>query len=231
MFKETVKLFGLSAEQIAERLEKADTSRVDVEISEYCLDASLTMSSSATAEEFGRAKSSIYNLFEEEVYCSSDISMEILAAKLLKMNKRTLAVAESLTGGMICSRLASVPGISENLYEGVVCYDRRSKMDRLGVRRATLANYGAVSRQTAYEMVDGIAKAPADIGLATTGLAGPSGDEGKPVGLAYVGVGAGEFITVFEKRLSGSRNEIRTACANAALFYLIRYLKGDILRL
>jgi nicotinamide mononucleotide (NMN) deamidase PncC len=80
-------------------------------------------------------------------------------------------------------------------------------------------------------MVKGLCKRPVDIALATTGLAGPTGDEGKPVGLVYIGVGGGDFITVFERRFSGSRNEIRRATSNVALFYLIRYLKGDILRL
>ena len=72
---------------------------------------------------------------------------------------------------------------------------------------------------------------PVNLGLATTGLAGPTSDEGKPVGLVYIGVGAGDFITVFEKHLAGERNHIRRATANLALFYLIRYLRGDILQL
>ena len=98
------------------------------------------------------------------------------------MNGRMLAVAESLTGGEICSRLTQVAGISENFYEGVVCYNRGSKINRLGVPKTTLGEYGAVSRQTAYAMVEGLLNDPVDIALATTGLAGPSGDEGKPVG-------------------------------------------------
>ena len=80
-------------------------------------------------------------------------------------------------------------------------------------------------------MVRGLLEPPVDLGLATTGLAGPQGDEGKPVGLVYIGVGAGDFITVFEKRFTGDRNRIRNSAANTALFYLVRYLRGDILQL
>ena len=92
---------------------------------------------------------------------------------------------------------------------------------------------GGLLLPAAREMVSGLlrGKAPTFIGLATTGLAGPNGDEGKPVGLVYIGVGSGDFITTFEKNIKGDRNEIRGAVANLALFYLIRYLRGDILRL
>ena len=100
------------------------------------------------------------------------------------------------------------------------------------VRLFILRSFAAISsRETAYAMVKGLCRRPVDIALATTGLAGPAGDEGKPVGLVYIAVGGGDFITVFERKFSGSRNEIRKATSNVALFYLIRYLKGDILRL
>jgi nicotinamide-nucleotide amidase len=232
MMRETIKIFGLDKMETAARLEefKADNMRFD--ISERCLDVSVEMHADMTPLEFGSIKSRIYNKFEEEVYASQKTELHEMAAKLLKINRKTLGIAESLTGGEICSRISAVEGISEIFYEGIVCYNKASKVKRLGVPQSVLDKYGAISRETAYEMVRGItAKPPVDIGVATTGLAGPAGDEGKPVGLVYIGVGAGDFIAVFEKKFKGSRNEIRTASANAALFYLIRYLRGDILRL
>lgn len=228
---ETIKICGLNGEEIAERLKKFDGFSVDFSVKEDCLDAAITMKSTGDRTTFEMVKSRVYNAFEEEVYSAVDGVLEDIAAKLLKMNNRTLAVAESLTGGEICSRLTAIPGISANFYEGIVCYNRGSKMDRLGVPKAVLGEYGAVSRETAYAMVKGLCRSPVDIALATTGLAGPAGDEGKPVGLVYIAVGGGDFITVFERKFSGSRNEIRKATSNVALFYLIRYLKGDILRL
>lgn len=231
MIKEIVKICGLTKSEIESKLEKFAGFGVDFKVKEDCLDATIEMKSNIARDVFEQVKSRVYNTFEEEVYSASDDTLEELAGRLLKMNNRTLAVAESLTGGEICSRLTAIPGISANFYEGIVCYNRASKMDRLGVPRAVLADYGAVSRETAYAMVKGICKRPVDIALATTGLAGPTGDEGKPVGLVYIAVGGGDFITVFERHFSGSRNEIRRATSNVALFYLVRYLKGDILRL
>ena len=232
MFKESVKICGLNAKQIEDNLAPLKGKGVDFDVKENCLDALITMSSdSVDKTTFETVKSRVYNAFSEQVYCSFDESLQNLAGKLLKMNGKTLAVAESLTGGEICSRLTEVAGISENFFEGIVCYNRSSKINRLGVPKQVLGEYGAVSRETAYAMVEGLVKPPVDIGLATTGLAGPTGDEGKPVGLVYIAVGSGEYITVFEKRLAGTRNEIRRAASNLALFYLVRYLRGDILML
>ena len=231
MIREIVKICGLCKEEILSKLKVFEGFGVEFSVVENCLDATITMTSDASRDVFETVKSRVYNVFEEEVYSALEGSLEEIAARLLRMNNRTLAVGESLTGGEICSRLTSIAGISANFYEGIVCYNRASKVERLGVPKSVLANYGAVSRETAYAMVKGLCKRPVDIALATTGLAGPTGDEGKPVGLVYIAVGGGEFITVFERRFSGSRNEIRTATSNVALFYLIRYLKGDILRL
>ena len=231
MIREIVKICGLCKEEILSKLKVFEGFGVGFSVVENCLDATITMTSDASRDVFEIVKSRVYNVFVEEVYSASEGSLEEIAARLLRMNNRTLAVGESLTGGEICSRLTSIAGISANFYEGIVCYNRASKVERLGVPKSVLANYGAVSRETAYAMVKGLCKRPVDIALATTGLAGPTGDEGKPVGLVYIAVGGGEFITVFERRFSGSRNEIRTATSNVALFYLIRYLKGDILRL
>ena len=217
MIKEIVKICGLDKEEILSRLEKFEGFGVDFSVEEYCLDATIGMSSSAKRDVFETVKSRVYNAFEEEVYSATEGSLEEIAARLLKMNNRTLAVGESLTGGEICSRLTGIPGISANFYEGIVCYNRASKVERLGVPKSVLADYGAVSIETAYAMVKGLCKRPVDIALATTGLAGPTGDEGKPVGLVYIGVGGGDFITVFERRFSGSRNEIRRATSNVAL--------------
>lgn len=231
MIKEIVKICGLDKDEILSKLKVFEGYGVEFSVEEDCLDAKITMHSDVSREVFETIKSRVYNVFEQEVYSAAEGSLEEIAARLLKMNNRTLAVGESLTGGEICSRLTSIAGISANFYEGIVCYNRASKVERLGVPKTVLADYGAVSRETAYAMVKGLCKRPVDIALATTGLAGPAGDEGKPVGLVYIGVGGGEFITVFERRFSGSRNQIRRATSNVALFYLIRYLKGDILRL
>jgi nicotinamide-nucleotide amidase len=231
MIQEVVKICGLDKDTIRLKLSEFLGMGVTFDVEENCLDAKITMTSAGSREGFDQIKSYVYNTFSDYVYSAEDTSLHILAATLLKMTKKVLSVAESLTGGAICSRLTAVPGISENFYEGIVCYNRHSKMDRLGIPRAFIGEYGTVSRETAHAMVQGLLNKKVDIGLATTGLAGPTGDEGKPVGLVYIAVGGGEFITTFEKRLSGDRNQIREATTNLALFYLVRYLRGDILLL
>ena len=231
MIQEVVRICGLDIDTIRLKLSEFLGMGVTFDVEEKCLDAKIIMTSAGTRESFDQIKAYVYNAFSEQVYSAEDISLHTLAATLLKRSKKMLSVAESLTGGEICSRLTSVPGISENFYEGIVCYNRHSKMDRLGIPRAFIGEYGTVSRETAHAMVQGLLNKKVDIGLATTGLAGPTGDEGKPVGLVYIAVGGGEFITTFEKRLSGDRNQIREATANLALFYLVRYLRGDILLL
>ena len=231
MIQECFKICGLDYDEISSRLKSYENKGIDFKVEEKNLDAKINLSSNLEYYQFGILKSQIYNLFEEEVYASMDISLPELAGKYLKINHKTLGIAESLTGGEICSLMASISGISENFFEGIVCYNKKSKVERLKVSLQTLDNFGAISKETAYEMVQGICNNAVDIGLSTTGLAGPNADEGKPVGLVYIGVGFGEFITVFERHFKGNRNEIRNKATNVALFYLIRYLKGDILRL
>ena len=231
MQQEIVKLCGLTKDEVQRRLAPFENKGLEFDIVEDCLDVTLTVTSTLSKKDFDPLKSWIYRSFETEVYSAFGQGLAETAAALLKRNGKTLAVAESLTGGMICSALAAIPGISGNFFEGVVCYSKQSKQERLGVKATTLSNYGAISEQTAIEMVRGLNVPPVDIGLSTTGLAGPDGDEGKPVGLVYIGVGAGDFIRAFEKRLDGSRNEIRKKTANLALYYLIKYLRGEVFTL
>ncbi len=109
---------------------------------------------------------------------------DILAKKELK-----LSVAESCTGGLIASKITDVSGSSKYFLEGIVSYSDKSKIKLLGVKGSTLKTYGAVSKQTAIEMAEGIRKkSGADIGVSTTGIAGPTGAvPKKPVGLVWIG--------------------------------------------
>lgn len=227
MQREVIKLCGLSEEEVLHRLAPFMGKGVTFDIDEQQLDVTLTLTSDLPKKDFDPIKSWVYRSFETEVYSALGQGLAETAAALLKRNGRVLGVAESLTGGLICSMLTAIPGISNNFFEGIVCYDKHSKQERLGVKATTLSNYGAISKQTALEMVRGLNIPPVDIGLSTTGLAGPDGDEGKPVGLVYIGVGGGDFVVAFERRLEGTRNEIRQKTANLALYYLIKYLRGE----
>lgn len=147
----------------------------------------------------------------EVVYSGEGKELHEVCAELLEINKKTLAVAESCTGGMLAAKLVSVPGSSRYFLEGCVTYSDQAKVKRLGVSRQTLERYGAVSAQVALEMAVGIrVSSGADIGLAVTGVAGPGGGtREKPVGLVYIALSTGEGTQMRELSLAGDRERIR----------------------
>lgn len=135
---------------------------------------------------------------------------------------RTVATAESLTGGLVCAALTSVPGSSAVVRGAVVSYATDTKRDVLGVDAELLRQQGAVAAQTAEQMARGVRRLMgADWGVATTGVAGPDPSEGKPVGTVFVAVsGPGsreEQAGVTALHLSGSRWQIREQTVRAAL--------------
>ena len=124
----------------------------------------------------------------DAIYAVGDVGMEEAVVRLLSERRRTVAVAESCTGGMIGNRLTDVPGSSAVFLLGVVAYANEAKVRQLGVAAQTLADHGAVSTHTAEEMAVGVRRAAgADLGVSTTGIAGPGGgSEDKPVGTVCV---------------------------------------------
>ena len=127
---------------------------------------------------------------------------EEIVKKLLE-KQYTVTTAESCTGGLLAGRILNVPGASSVYNEGHITYSNEAKERLLGVSHETLVRYGAVSRQTAEEMARGAAKtAKAEIGLSTTGIAGPGGGtKEKPVGGCGSGaeIVGGKFIVIFNK--------------------------------
>lgn len=138
------------------------------------------------------------------------MSIEKQTVELLKSKKLKLATAESCTGGLISKRITDVSGSSEVFEGGVVCYSNRFKENVLGVSSETLKKYGAVSRETAREMVKGVLSlTKADIAVAVTGIAGPSSDDtNKPVGLVYIAVSDGKS-TIVKKLLNNFTGDVR----------------------
>lgn len=128
---------------------------------------------------------------------------------------QTLGVAESLTGGLLCDAIVQVPGASKVFMGGIVAYDEGRKAALLGVSPQTLAAHTAVSRETALEMAQGARRAlNVDFALATTGYAGPDGDD---VGLVYVARADASGAVAQEHRFTGTREEIRRQAVRAAL--------------
>ncbi len=134
----------------------------------------------------------------------------------------TIAVAESLTGGLVGAALTDVPGASEVFVGGVVAYATDAKHEVLGVPMAVLENHGAVSAETAAAMADRVREIfGTDIGISTTGVAGPDTQEGKPAGMVFIGVAGTEAAVVNEYAFEGSRDEVRNQTVSMALELLI----------
>ncbi|MDR5701024.1 CinA family protein [Agromyces aerolatus] len=147
---------------------------------------------------------------------------ERLVATLTR-HARTLAVAESLTGGLLAARIVSVPGASAVLTGGIVAYATELKATILGVDSGLLARRGAVDADVARQMADhvrsvcAVAGRPADLGLATTGVAGPDPQDGHPPGTVYLGIASPRGIRSVPLELDGSRADIRTHTVARAL--------------
>jgi nicotinamide-nucleotide amidase len=154
----------------------------------------------------------------DAVYGQDGDSLEEVIGRRLTAAKRTLAVAESCTGGLIADRLTDVPGSSAYFLGSAVAYDNRVKRGWLGVPAQTLATHGAVSAATAKAMAAGVkAACGADIGLSVTGIAGPDGGTArKPVGLVFLGLAAGRAALARTCRFFGDRRSIKTQARTPA---------------
>ncbi len=140
----------------------------------------------------------------------------------LTRHGKTVAVAESCTGGMICSMLVEQAGASACFAEGYVTYSNEAKEKNLGVSHEVLEACGAVSEQTARQMAEGVRRrGEADYGVATTGIAGPDGGTAeKPVGLVYIACAHAGGTQVERHVFSGDRTRVRTQAAERALALL-----------
>jgi nicotinamide-nucleotide amidase len=151
--------------------------------------------------------------------------------ELLRSDGRTLAVAESLTGGLLADAFVQVPGASAVLLGGVVAYATPVKHTVLGVDGDLLDREGPVDPEVARQMADGVRRAvavdgrAADVGVSTTGVAGPEGQGGKPPGTVWVGVAVGERRIARSAVLPGDRGEVRRGAVRLALETLLEALE------
>jgi nicotinamide-nucleotide amidase len=153
------------------------------------------------------------------VYSVEGEKLEAVVGRLLREAHWTIAVAESCTGGLLASRLTDVPGSSDYVERGVVCYSNRSKVELAGVPAPLIEQHGAVSEPVAQAMAAGIrVRAAADVGIGVTGIAGPGGGTPeKPVGTVAVAVvtGTDDWVRTFQ--FIGDREQVKYQSAQAAL--------------
>ncbi|MFC1496017.1 CinA family protein [Candidatus Margulisiibacteriota bacterium] len=148
-------------------------------------------------------------------------------ADLLKQKHQTVSVAESLTGGMIAQRLTNIAGSSSYFMGAVVSYHNRIKVAELKVPGNLIASKGAISKEVASAMAEGIRQRfKTDIGISATGCAGPTPEPPAPVGLVFVALSSLNGSDVKELHLQGSRKEIREKAAQAAIGLLWQHLGG-----
>jgi PncC family amidohydrolase len=152
-------------------------------------------------------------------------SIEELAGSYFIQAGMTLATAESCTGGLIAHRLTTVSGASAYFLGSVVAYHNSVKHALLGVPEDILASHGAVSEETARGMAEGVRRLiGSTYGLAVTGIAGPTGGSTeKPIGLVYLAVAREDGTAVLRRQFSGTREEIKSQTAQAAIRLLLEY--------
>lgn len=156
-----------------------------------------------------------------------DEPIEVLVGEKLRSLGLTIATAESITGGMVCSTLINVPGSSNYVRGGIVAYTDAAKMHLLGVPWEVLTKHGAVSELCAYWMSSQVrARLKAHIGVATTGYAGPTGGEpDKPIGTVFIAVSSPTETRVEKFQLRGTRQQIRERATYLALVQVLKMLR------
>jgi nicotinamide-nucleotide amidase len=183
----------------------------------------------ATLSMMKQAKQWVMDRLENKVVSDKGLSLAQEVGRLLSAQGKTLAIAESCTGGLISSMVTDVAGSSEYFLFSAVTYSNEAKIKILNVREKTLLDHGAVHERTAREMAEGVRlKAGADFGISTTGIAGPGGGSlEKPVGMVCIGLAGDGFSLARTYRFTlDDRAMNKMIFAHTALELLRRHLTG-----
>ncbi|UCF64403.1 MAG: competence/damage-inducible protein A [bacterium] len=170
-------------------------------------------------EKFDRFRSVLSRHIAVYIYSEDETELEEVLGRLLSERQETVAVAESLTGGLIQDKITNISGSSAYYMGGVVAYSNEAKERLLMVKENTLENHGAVSKEVAAEMAQGIQKQfQTDLGISTTGIAGPTGATAtKPIGLVYIGVAYHSKVKTRRFQFGTDREINKQRAAQAAL--------------
>ena len=176
-------------------------------------------------DQLGKLVTRVREKLGDSIFTDQEEDLEQVVGRMLREKGKTVATAESCTGGLLGKMLTDVPGSSDYYRGGVICYNNDLKADLVGVNETTLERFGAVSEQVAAQMAVGIREsAGADVGLSVTGIAGPGGGTAeKPIGLVFVGLSSDQ-VRVKKMNLGGPREAIRLRASRFALDWLRRSL-------
>ena len=192
--------------------------------------ATVTCDNEQIAEnEIQKLKKRFIDVLGNSIFGQDAQTFQSVVGELLTKKNKTIALAESCTGGLVAYKITSVPGSSAYFKQGFVVYSNDAKQKILNVNAETLQSYGAVSEQVAIELADGAREfAMSDYAIGITGLAGPDGgSKEKPVGLVYIAICTPNKKEVYKYNFFGNRSEIRERAANTALDILRRDLQSS----
>ena len=235
IFSHNIHIFGLGESAVEDKLHDLMEQSRNPTLAPYAKDGEVMLrltARAATQQEADELMAPMLQTVRETlgdlIYGVDSDSLENTVAQLLKAGGKTLAVAESCTGGLLAKRLTDIPGISGVFKGGVVAYGVEAKVSLLGVSPALIGEKGAVSSETALAMAEGAReKFGADIGVGITGVAGPGPDSsGLEAGTVFVALAADGVNACNEPRLFSDRDRIRTGAASTALDMIRRLLTG-----
>lgn len=228
-----MRVFGMGESAVESQLHDMMENSLNPTVAPYCSTGEVQLRltvrvahESEAAALLDPAEREIRARLGNVVYAVTDdpeYTMEQALVKALCAAKKTMATAESCTGGMIASKIVNVSGASDVFLEGCVTYSNAAKMRTLGVKAETLEKFDAVSRETALEMAEGARRrADADYAVSVTGLAGPGGGTPeKPVGTVWLGLATRESVEARLLQLHGNRERIRTLAALNAMHLVL----------
>ena len=201
LYYRQIRFFGIGECMLEAQLLDLIDNQTDPTLATYAKEGECSLriaSKRATEEEAEHAVDEMLEKVKERVghyiySCDDEELAQVVADRLMEQGL-TLSSAESCTGGMFASTMTDIPGISQCFDRGLVTYSNQAKMEELGVSAGTLEKFGAVSEETALEMVEGLKRVSgSDVCISVTGIAGPGGgSEEKPVGLVYIGFSYGD---------------------------------------
>ena len=231
----TFKLFGLAESAIDEALAGDNFANEGIGVGFYphFPENHIVVTARETSEEKAEAKfadacKTVEMRLGKYIFAQDEESVAGNIARLLTEKKLTFSTAESCTGGLIADYITDIPGSSVFFERGVVSYSNEAKTELLRVPAEVIAKYGAVSEETARLMAEGIRNmSGTDLGLAVTGIAGPSGgSEEKPVGTTFIALAEGGKTFCRHYKFRWNRRWNKIAASQAALLMLWRYLTG-----
>jgi nicotinamide-nucleotide amidase len=235
LFTRSLQLMDIGESQVADLLGDIISAQTDPTLALYAAPANVrirmaTKAADAAAAEakFAPVEARIRELLGNHVFGRDDQTMAEVVQELLRERGQTVAVAESCTGGLLASKITDIPGASDVFLAGVVSYANEAKIALLGVPAEVIAAHGAVSDECARAMAEGVRRvAGADYGLATTGIAGPTGgtDE-KPVGLVYMALADAAGTIVNRQYWPGTREQFKQRVAQMTLGMLRKRILG-----